>query len=210
MSNTTEKFLNALLTNDRLSAKRLFSESSSQMEPNTFVENVIVNSLEQMGVGWENGSIALSQIYMGGRICEDLVDEIINPAGSIRQNLPGAAIAVLNDHHMLGKRIVYSTLRANGFDVLDYGRMDVEQLIDQVEKDKIEFLLLSVLMLPSALLIKTVSEKLSDTCPDVKVIVGGAPFRFDTSLWKKVGAHAMCRTASEVVPVIKKLSGGVK
>lgn len=207
MSNTTDEFLNALLTNDRLSAKRVFSDSGSQMGHDAFVEDVIVSSLEQMGVGWENGSVALSQIYMGGRICEDLVDEIISPAGSVRQHHPEVAIAVLNDHHMLGKRIVYSTLRANGFDVLDYGRMEVEQLIHQVEKDKIKILLLSVLMLPSALQIKTVIEKLSDTCPDVKVIVGGAPFRFDTTLWQKVGAHAMCRTASEVVPVIKKLAG---
>jgi methanogenic corrinoid protein MtbC1 len=42
----------------------------------------------------------------------------------------------------------------------------------------------------------------------VKLIVGGAPFRFDAHLWKAVGADAMCRTASDAVSVIEKIMDG--
>jgi methanogenic corrinoid protein MtbC1 len=116
---------------------------------------------------------------------------------------------VLSDHHKLGKVIVYSLLRASGFDLLDYGTMEADDLVARVNKDKIEILLISALMLPSALKVKRVKEKLTDMGLDVKIIVGGAPFLFDDKLWKEVGADAMCRTASEVVPVIQEFMGGV-
>ncbi len=44
---------------------------------------------------------------------------------------------------------------------------------------------------------------------NVKIVVGGAPFRFDDQLWREVGADAMCRTASEAVDVIHEVMGGV-
>ena len=119
------------------------------------------------------------------------------------------AICVLSDHHKLGKIIVYSLLRASGFDLFDYGTMEVDDLIERVKKDKIEILLISTLMLPSALKVKKVKEKLIDDNLDVKIIVGGAPFRFDDKLWQEVGADAMCQTASEAVTVIHAAMGGV-
>ncbi|MCA1788103.1 MAG: cobalamin-binding protein, partial [Desulfobacteraceae bacterium] len=65
------------------------------------------------------------------------------------------------------------------------------------------------LMLPSALKIQAVKEKLARIGCDVKLIVGGAPFRFDDQLWKKVGADAMCRDASDAVSVIENIMGGM-
>ena len=64
-------------------------------------------------------------------------------------------------------------------------------------------------MLPSALKIKQVRDKLVEMALDVKIVVGGAPFRFDAQLWQEVGADAMCRTASEALPLIKGVIGGI-
>lgn len=209
MSNIVTEFSNALLAIDRLWVKRILADSSHQMSPTAFVEDVVVDALEQIGVGWENGTIALSQIYMSGRICEELVDELIPPGNPDRKDLPKTAITVLNDYHLMGKRIVYSLLRAGGFDLLDYGRTDVDPLVHRVAEDGVEVLLISTLMLPSALLVERVKEKLADAGLPVKIIVGGAPFRFDDQLWREVGADAMCKTASEAVSVIHKIKGGI-
>jgi methanogenic corrinoid protein MtbC1 len=62
-------------------------------------------------------------------------------------------------------------------------------------------------MLPSALKIKKVKEKLTNMNLDVKIVVGGAPFRFDDQLWQEVGADAMCKDASEAVDVIQEVIG---
>jgi methanogenic corrinoid protein MtbC1 len=144
---------------------------------------------------------------MSGRICEELVDQLLPPASPNRKHQPKTAIAVLEDYHLLGKRIVYSTLRASGFELLDYGQQEVNGLAAQVQRDQIEILLISTLMLPSALRVKKVREKLA--AYPVKIVVGGAPFRFDQQLWKEVGADATSPTASGIVPLLKTLTEGM-
>jgi methanogenic corrinoid protein MtbC1 len=86
-------------------------------------------------------------------------------------------IAVLEDYHLLGKRIVYSILRASGFAVRDYGRRTVEELVRLVQADEIEIPLISTLMLPSALRVKELRKQLSAADLPFKIVVGGAPFR---------------------------------
>ncbi|MFH1980809.1 MAG: cobalamin-dependent protein [Pseudomonadota bacterium] len=195
MNDRSDQFVSALLSIDRLSARRIVDEELSRVSPIDFVETVVIGALERIGAQWQTGDVALSQVYMAGRICEDLVDEILPPADPARKNQPRMAICVLSDHHKLGKVIVYSMLRASGFDLLDYGTMEIDPLIDRVATDNIQILLVSVLILQSALKVKQLRARLAGR--DVKIIVGGAPFRFDDHLWREVGADAMCRSASE-------------
>jgi len=205
MKDLADEFMQSLLSLDRLSAKRILADSDNRMSSLKLIDKVVVDALERIGVGWENGTIALSQVYMSGRICEELVDDLLPPGSSDRKDQPKMAITVLSDHHMLGKIIVYSLLRASGFDLLDYGRMKVDDLIHRAKEDGIVILLLSVLMLPSALQVKELKEKLIESNLDVKIVVGGAPFRFDDQLWREVGADAVCLTASEAVAAIHEI-----
>jgi methanogenic corrinoid protein MtbC1 len=103
---------------------------------------------------------------------------------------------------MLGKRIVYSVMRASGFELFDYGRMDVAELVAQVQADRIQVLLISVLMLPSALKIKEVCQQLKVSNPEIKIVVGGAPFLFDQRLWQEVGADAVGHSAADAVTIV--------
>jgi methanogenic corrinoid protein MtbC1 len=200
------EFEQALLALDRLGAKRIIQAALDPSQVHQVVESLVVPALEHLGEQWETGQLALSQIYMSGRICEELVDQLLPPASPNRKNQPKTAIAVLEDYHLLGKRIVYSTLRANGFELRDYGQQDVNGLAAQVQRDHIEILLISTLMLPSALRVKRVREELA--AYPVKIVVGGAPFRFDSKLWKEVGADATSATASGIVPLLKTLTEG--
>ena len=208
MENIVNDFTQALLSLDRVVVNQILEKNVHETSPIKFVENVVVIALERIGAGWQDGTVALSQVYMAGRICEDIVDEMLPPGDPDRKNQPRMAICILSDHHKLGKIIVYSILRASGFDLSDYGVMEVEDLVERAKQDKIEVLLISVLMLPSALKIKILKEKLENSGLDIKIIVGGAPFRFDDQLWKMVGADAMCKDASEAVPVIESIMGG--
>ena len=210
MTNITNNFMQALLSLDRLSAKQMLEDHTRQTTPMQFIESIVVPSLERIGDDWQKGSLALSQVYMSGRICEDLVDALLPPGDPDRKNQPRMAICVLSDHHKLGKNIVYSLLRASGFDLSDYGTIEVDDLVDRVKREQIKILLISVLMLPSALKIKKVSEKLANMDLDVKIIAGGAPFRFDDQLWQDVGADATCNSASEAVSIIHDVMGAIK
>lgn len=168
------------------------------------IEELMVPALIQLGEEWDSGQIALSQIYMSSRICEDIVERALPPMSAERKSHPRMAIAVLGDYHTLGKRIVLSVMRASGFEVLDYGRMEIAPLIERVLADEVKILLISVLMLPAALKVKAVRAALSARNARVKIAVGGAPFIFDPELWREVDADAVGRNAADAVAIVRR------
>jgi methanogenic corrinoid protein MtbC1 len=187
------------------SATKTFVSSETRRARLDVVERLVVPSLERIGDLWERGEVSLAHVYMSGRLCEELVDAILPPSDPRRVDQPPMAIAVLDDYRLLGKRMVYSVLRASGYELKDDGTLDGDALVSWVVRDGIVVLLISVLMLPSALHIKRVRELLDRAGCRPLILVGGAPFRFDTELWREVGADAMADTAAEGVAVVRKL-----
>jgi methanogenic corrinoid protein MtbC1 len=208
MTEDIQEFMEALVSLDRLAAMQFLAGRTRNEHPLQCIEKVVVPALEQIGEEWLKGNIALSQVYMAGRICEQLVDRILPPEAPDRKDQPTMAICVLCDHHGLGKSIVYSLLRASGFELVDFGFVEEDELVQRVADAKIAILLISVLMLPSALKVANVRKKLAAKGVDVKIVVGGAPFRFDEQLWKEVGADAMCASASDALGTIEQLIRG--
>ena len=203
MNAWTAAFRDALETLDRIGAESIVNQARAELTPIQVVDQVVVPALEQIGLAWEKGDVALSQVYMSGRICEELVEQVLPPSDPDRKHQPRSAIVVLCDYHMLGKRIVYSQMRASGFELFDYGRMDVDELVERALADEIRVLLISVLMLPSALKVKQVCARLKAAGAPIKIAVGGAPFLFDDTLWQEVGADAMGRNAAEAVTLVE-------
>lgn len=209
MSGPDSLFEEALLSLDRVRAQDLIHSLSEQSGAMNTVETVVAPVLSRIGEGWERGDVALAQVYMSGRLCEELIDQILPPADPQRIDQPNMAIAVLEDHHTLGKNIVYSLLRASGYELKDYGHgVTVDALVKSVVDDEIEVLLLSVLMLRSALRVKAVVSELQKLNLNTKVVVGGAPFRFDPELWKEVGATAVGNSGNEAIQVVANLMRG--
>jgi methanogenic corrinoid protein MtbC1 len=207
MHELVKPFREALESLDRVGAESVFAQALTSLVPIQVIEQVVVPALEQVGVAWQEGSLALSQVYMSGRLCEELVERVLPPSDPDRKHQPRSAIVVLSDYHMLGKRIVYSLMRASGFELFDYGRMDVDELVERAVADKIRVLLISVLMLPSALKVREVSARLKAAAIPVRIAVGGAPFLFDDQLWQEVGADAMGRSAAEAVTIVESWMG---
>ena len=201
-----QDFETALLAIDQIAAEALIAEHGLSYTPLQIVEELIAPVLNRIGVGWEEGRIALSQVYMSGRICEDLVNDLLPPNISILKRRPKMAIAVLEDYHVLGKRILYAHLRSCGYDIIDYGQgIDAEALVDRATTENIELLLISTLMLRSALKVEQVKKRLEAVGSNTKILVGGAPFLLDPELWQQVRADAMGRNAADAVAIISKL-----
>ncbi|ATX82119.1 Methanogenic corrinoid protein MtbC1 [Mariprofundus ferrinatatus] len=204
------RFEQALADMDRVAAREIMMASANEQGALACVSNIVVPALEKIGLGWESGRYALAQIYMSGTICEELVDEILPPADPNRIKQPEMAIVVLEDFHVLGERIVYSTLRASGYELQEFGHgMHVDAVIEKVKQHGTKILLVSVLMLRSALLVGELVKRLKQEGLDVKVVVGGAPFRFDHNLWKEVGADASGKDGMEARDIISGMLGGM-
>jgi methanogenic corrinoid protein MtbC1 len=200
----SEKLERAFLSLDKAEAQKIINDSLLFGPPIKIACELISQTLKKIGDSWEDGKLALSQVYMSGIISEELIDKILPPHSPIRISQPKMAIATFEDYHLLGKRIIYSTLRASGYELTDLGGgLTVENLVEIVEKEKIKILLLSVLMLPSALHIKNLRINLNNN--PVKIVVGGAPFRFDQELWKEVGADGYGKDSSEAITIVNKI-----
>lgn len=196
----------ALLDADRARVAALL-EAARAREGGGAVDRVLVPALERIGAGWEEGRLALSQVYVAGRICEDLAGTILPGAGPHAASAARVAIAVLEDHHLLGKRIVVATLRAAGWAVEDLGHgMNAAALAARVAGSGIRVLLVSALMLRAALHVRDLVRLLRATKAPVRVLVGGAPFRIDRELWKEVGADAMGATASDALALVERFA----
>jgi methanogenic corrinoid protein MtbC1 len=194
----------ALLSMDRVEAHRILAEASLAASPDDVVQSIVVPALGAIGDGWEDGSVALAQVYMGGRICEEALESVFPLPPPTEVTGPPCAIVVLDDYHLLGKRIILSGLRAAGVHVMDYGRMTVDQTVARVEEDGIEILLVSVLMLPAALRVRDLVSTLRQRDLPVRVVVGGASFHLDGQLWREVGADAIGHSAADAIRIVRE------
>ncbi len=212
VESSIDQFESALLNVDRQAAKDILDEAVRIDPQEKIIERLIVRALDNIGKKWETGETALSQVYMSGVICEELIADFTETqSDSHLQSAPQIAIATFRDHHSLGKRIVLSVLVANGLKTMDYGQgVEAETLVRKVQADGIKILLISTLMLPSALHVPDVRRRLEQLGLDVKIIVGGAPFRFDEALWRRVGADAMGRTSSDAVEIVRQMLEDIK
>lgn len=196
----------ALVNMDRLALQRIYSASG--LTPLYFCEQFITPALAGIGEKWDRGELSLSHVYMSGRLCEEFMEHSFRGTSAGRASEGRVALAVLEDYHLLGKRLVGFVLRGGGVDYLDYGTVTAEELVRRVQADSVRVLLISALMLPSALKVREVRDKLDRSGVPCRIIVGGAPFRLDPSLCDEVGADFCCATASNVLLALKRVSGG--
>jgi len=113
---------------------------------------------------------------------------------------------VEGDMHDIGKTIVVSLFRANGFDVLDLGRdVPIARFIEEAEKFNADIIGSSTLLTTTMGVQKELEEELKKAGlkPRYKTIVGGAPV---TQRWaNRIGADAFAQDASDGVKKVKKL-----
>ena len=190
-------FREALLSMDYPASADIFSRAKDAVgSPEVAAEELLLPVLEKFGEEWEAGQLSLAQVYVAGRICDDLTAPLAGPQEAA-VDLP-VAMAGLRDHHALGRRIVLAHLRIGGIAVRDYGSgVTPEEVVDRAARDQIQVLLLSALMLASALDVRRVRQLCQERNFSPALVVGGAPFRLDPGLGRAVGADAVGYTASD-------------
>lgn len=202
------ELVEALLAIDQVRARDVLrSRLDSGADPTSVADSCITRALETIGAEWEGGRLALSQVYMAGRITEALVEELFPAPAELRPEGPVLALALLEDYHGMGKRLVQLVLRSSGYASEDLGRVTAEELAAKVLAGRYDLLLISTLMLRSALRVREVVDRLRGARSTVPVIVGGAPFRFDTNLWREVGADGCGADASDVLRLVAQFTG---
>lgn len=160
---------------------------------------------------------SLSQNFLmarvGARVTEEMLKKMPTPPPVAGRVVLGA---VAGDFHSLGKTIVGGCLRSQMFDVIDLG-IDVpaRRFVDEAISRDARIIGLSAMMAHTALgedgclgvrrILK--ERRLEDR---IKLVVGGAPFRYNPSLCEMVQADGWAPDGMTAGAVIGGLIGGMK
>jgi len=171
-----------------------------------------IPGINDVGDKFGEGQLFLPELILSATAMQGVIDIINASLGSDEKQHQGKVIigTVEGDLHDIGKTIVVSLLKANGFEVLDLGRdVSVDRFIDEAEAFGANVIgtsaLLTTTMPMQKELIETLKQRgLRDR---YKTVVGGAPV---TQRWAdQIGADAYAADAGDGVRKIKELLGQV-
>ncbi len=166
--------------------------------PEEIVFDVVVPAIElTMKSISDAGDVNVAQHFMGSQIGATVVEEMI-PLFSKMPETAGRIVlgTAAGDFHGLGKRIVAGCLKARMIDVVDLGlNVPAERFVDEAVARGAQVIGISSMMVHTArgengaLKVRQILRE-RDLEARLKIIVGGAAYRWDHDLCKAVEADA--------------------
>ena len=180
------------------------------MDPLELMDKGFIPGINQVGDLFETGRLFLPALIYSATAMEKAT-EIINAAIPSGQEMVSGKVIVATvegDVHDIGKTIVVSLFKANGFEVMDLGRdVGIDKIIDEAEKFGANIIGTSTLLTTTMVVQKELEQELKKAGlrEKYKTIVGGAPV---TQRWAdRIGADAYAQDAGDGVRKVKTLLG---
>ncbi|MFX0092628.1 MAG: B12-binding domain-containing protein, partial [Candidatus Hodarchaeota archaeon] len=158
----TDSIVNLDLETAKTLAQRAVNEKMNLLQ---VIEKGFGEGIRQVGKLWDEGEFFLPELMRGAQIMQEAVD-IITPKlqeqGSQQQSLGKVVLATIEgDIHSIGKTIVGTILRANGFDVIDLG-VDVspQKIVEEAINNNADIIGVSALLTTTMINQKKVVETL--------------------------------------------------
>ena len=177
-------------------------------KPLEIIENNIVPALDSVGKDYEAGKLFLPQLIKSAEAAKSAFEVLSLDMG--RNESAGKAkgpvilATVYGDVHDIGKNIVRTIFENYNFDVIDLGKdVPPEKIVEAVKSRGVNVVGLSALMTTTVASMKETIAKLKESCPDVKVIAGGAVLT--PELANYAGADFYARDAMEGVRILSDL-----
>ena len=158
--------------------------------------------IKHLGDLFGRGEVFLPELIFGAEVMKKVTTEIESKMDASQVSTKGVFVigTVEGDVHDIGKGIVASLVKTNGFDVYDIGReVPAEVFIEKVKEYNADFLGSSALLTTTMTEQKKIEELMEKAGlkGKVKTLVGGAPV---TKRWaEKIGADMYCEDASDTV-----------
>jgi len=200
---------NAIVAIDEEKAKKIAEDIVNEgIDPNIAIKYSIADAAIKVGEKFDSGEYFLPHLVMAG----DLMDEV---GAILGRNIPSERMeakkvivigTVQGDLHSVGKNLVATMFKSNGFDVRDMG-VDVPSIsfIEKAKELNADMIALSSLLTTTMPYQKEViDDLLSMGLRDrFKVMVGGGPVTRQYA--EHIGADGYAKDAVEALREVKKL-----
>ena len=186
-------------------AKRGLGEG---IDPVELINEGFIPGIKKVGDLFGSGRLYLPELIMSASAMERVTALINESIPSDQEQIQGRVIigTVEGDVHDIGKTIVVSMLKANGFEVKDLGRdVATAKFIEEADKFNANIIGTSALLTTTMTAQKQLEEELKKAGlkDRFKTMVGGAPV---TQRWaKRIGADAFAEDAGQAVNKAKEL-----
>jgi 5-methyltetrahydrofolate--homocysteine methyltransferase len=187
--------------------------------PLELIQGILMDGMEEVGNLFEKGELFLPQILRSAAVMEKAVG-VLTPlleSQGFKQESKGKILmaTVAGDVHDIGKNIVGTVLKCNGFEVIDLGVMvSKEKILEAILRHDVDMVTLSGLITPSIVEMGNVAKLMEEQGIDIPLLIGGAAaselstaVRIDPNYPGKV-VHVT--DASGTIPVVSNLMSDKK
>jgi methanogenic corrinoid protein MtbC1 len=212
-------YTEAIVDTDRHKALAVVYDAVNKgISPEDVLFKVVIPSLESMVKSIsESFDANLAQHFMASQIAAEVTEKLIPKFERAPESVGRIVIGTsMGDYHGLGKRIVIGCLRSYMIDAVDLGlNVPPERFVDEAVAHRAQVIGISSMMVHTArgeqgcLKVRKILQqrRLED---HIKIIVGGAPYRFDHDLSRVVQADAWAEDGIKSGPVVAQLIQEVK
>lgn len=210
-----EEYYELLCDSDEVGAKKLIVSAMREgMSAEDLLLNIVIPSIDKMNKALVvDMEINLAQHYLSSKISENIAMMLLEHFQT-EGKVEGTVVigTSVGDFHGLGKKIVIGCLRAHLFKVVDLGvNVSPETYVEAALTNNAQIIGVSSMMAHTAngpMGARGIRRLLKDRQIEdkIKLVVGGAPYRFDHELYKEVQADGWGRDGVEAVKVVKRLT----
>ncbi|GAM10796.1 dimethylamine corrinoid protein [Geobacter sp. OR-1] len=204
----------AIFDTDREQALHVIHSAITQgVSPEDVIFKIVIPAIEQMVKSIsEDFDANLAQHFMTAQIAAEVTEEMLAHFSKPPQVIGRVVIGTAEgDLHSLGKRIVMGCLKAQMIEVTDLGvNVPAERFVAEAVAHGARVIGISAMMAHTArgengcLRVRQLLQE-RGLEGKIKIIVGGAPFRFDHELYRTVQADAWAEDGISAGKIITDL-----
>ncbi len=176
MSNE-EKIAKLLLDGDKERMIPLVEVARHEIHPDTIVNEILIDAMKVVGELFGSGQMQLPFVLQSAETMKTTVD-YLNPYLTKQEKDTDTTLVigtVRGDVHDVGKNLVDIILSNNGFKVVNVGiKTDLQEYLDVVEKQSIQAIGMSGLLVKSTAVMKDNLEAMAEMGMTIPVLLGGA------------------------------------
>jgi 5-methyltetrahydrofolate--homocysteine methyltransferase len=172
-----EKIAKLLLDGDKERMIPLVEEARHSIDPDKIVNEILIDAMKVVGELFGSGQMQLPFVLQSAETMKTTVD-YLNPHLTKQEKDTDTTLVigtVRGDVHDVGKNLVDIILSNNGFKVVNVGiKTDLQEYLDVVERQSIQAIGMSGLLVKSTAVMKDNLEAMAEMGIEIPVLLGGA------------------------------------
>ncbi len=172
--------------------------------PAEIMDTALIPAMTRVGQKFTEGKIFVPQMLLSAKAMNSALT-FIKPyfsSGEVKRKGTFIIGTVFGDLHDIGKNLVCMMVEGAGWEVIDLGvDVSAEKFVETLEQHPGAYIGLSALLTTTMTNMKTIIDKVHETHPEVKFIVGGAPVSADFA--KEIGADGYAADPQDDIKLLE-------